>query len=114
MSDNTPQPVLVMNSVLAGLGILLGGAALLDYVDPKLVGLLILVHAALTFGWGTYVRGRVYPQEKVAAAVERQDGRLVTVAGPAAVVKTGQPVDVTRTDDHGWGIPPTTGGTSVP
>lgn len=115
MSNDTPQPVLIMNSVLAGLGVILAGAALLDYLPLKLVGLLVLVHAGVTLGWGTYVKGRVFPNERVAVVAlppREVDGvRLpaALVTGPAlgddkaSPLVTGEPVDVTAAGPSPYG-----------
>lgn len=102
---NTPRPVLIMNSVLAGLGVLLGGSALADVVPVKVVGLAALVLAAVQVGWGAYVQSVVTPQELVAARKDTGTGAIV--AGPAAPgvassaagsTNVGDVVDVTRAE----------------
>jgi hypothetical protein len=86
------RPLLVTFSVLTGLNVVLGGAALAELVDPKWIGLAVLGSAGLTAGLGYYVRGQVTPWPEVAA--QRTDRGLV--AGPAAPGTTavGEPVDV--------------------
>lgn len=102
---NVPRPVLVMNSVLAGLGVLLGGSALADFLPVKAIGLAALVLAAVQVGWSLYVQGQVVPMPLVAAHKDAATGALL--AGPAAPGVTsraqgstdiGDPVDVTRAE----------------
>jgi hypothetical protein len=77
----TPQPVLIMTSVLAGLTTLTSGAAFVEQVPRPVAGFAGLIVAALTAGWGVYVRGRVVPDETVVA---RKTPEGIIVAGPAA------------------------------
>jgi len=102
---STPRPVLIMNSVLAGLGVLLGGSALADFLPVKVVGLLALVLAAVQVGWSLYVQGQVVPLPLVAA--HRDTDTHTIIAGPAApgVASTaagstnvGDIVDVTKAE----------------
>ncbi len=101
----TPRPVLIMNSVLAGLGVLLGGSALADFIPVKIVGLAALVLAAVQLGWSLYVQGQVVPLPLVAA--HRDPGTRALVAGPAAPgvasraagsTNVGDIVDVTKAE----------------
>lgn len=57
----TSRPVLVVFSVLAGLQVLTGGAALADFVGAKVAGLIVLAVAAGQVGMTFYVQGRVTP-----------------------------------------------------
>lgn len=100
---STPRPVLIMNSVLAGLTFVGGGAALADVIPAKALGLGLLVLGGIQIGWGTYVQGQVVPLPLVAA--HRDADTQALVAGPAApgVASTaagstnvGDVVDVTR------------------
>ncbi len=99
----TPRPVLIMNSVLAGLGVLLGGSALADVLPHTMVGLAALVLAAVQVGWSLYVQGQVVPLPLVAA--HRDTDTQAIVAGPAAPgvaskaagsTNVGDVVDVTK------------------
>jgi hypothetical protein len=104
--SNTPRPVLVMNGVLAGLGVILGGAALGEYVDLKLVGLLLLVHSGVSVSWALITQQAVTPNPLVGARLERIDGETVMVAADATrEISNGRPVDVTLANDPGW-LPP--------
>lgn len=91
----TSRPVLIAFSILAGLDVILGGVALIEIVDPKIVGAATLLQAGFAVGLSYYVQGRVAPWSSVAAQ-ERSDGTIV--AGPAApgMTKVGTPVDVLR------------------
>lgn len=102
---STPRPVLIMNSVLAGLGVLLGGSALADFLPVKVVGLLALVLAAVQVGWSLYVQGQVVPLPLVAA--HRDTDTQALIAGPAApgvdsraagTTTIGDVVDVTKAE----------------
>lgn len=102
---NTPRPVLIMNSVLAGVTFIGGGAALADAVPAKVLGLGLLILGGVQIGWSTYVQGRVTPQELIAARRDTATGAIV--AGPAAPgvassalgsTNVGDVVDVTKAD----------------
>lgn len=85
------NPVLIMSSVLAAYQAFVGGLGVLEVLDPKIVGVLVLGGAAAGIGWGTYTKGVVTPwQDVVAKATPR--GQVV--AGPAAHQDTGVPVVV--------------------
>lgn len=86
-----PQPVLVVMSVLAGLDILTGGAALGDVIGPKQAGILILALAAIKGGMAFYLRGQVVPVADTAAYLN-EDRKLI--AGPASVLNDGAEVVV--------------------
>lgn len=55
------EPVLIWCSILVALQVLVGGAALGDFVGLKLAGFLILAVAALQAGTQFYIRGKVTP-----------------------------------------------------
>lgn len=102
---NTPRPVLIMNSVLAGVSFVGGGAALADVVPAKWLGLGLLLLGGVQIGWSAYVQGQVVPLPLVAAHVDM--GTRALVAGPAApgVASTrlgstdiGDVVDVTKAE----------------
>lgn len=103
---STPRPVLIMNGVLAGLGVVLGGSALGDFLPVTTVGLLMLIYSGVTLAWGVITQGLVTPNANVAALLVRPKklGGGITsgakvVAGPAIAERTvlneGEPVDVT-------------------
>jgi hypothetical protein len=94
-----------MNSVLAGLTFIGGGAALADVVPTKTLGLGLLVLGGIQIGWSTYVQGQVVPLPLVAA--HRDSSTHALVAGPAAPgvasssfgsTNVGDVVDVTKAD----------------
>jgi len=92
---STPKPVLIMNSVLAGAGVLLGGAGLAEFVDVKWIGLGNLLLAAIALGWAKYTEGQVTPNVAVAVSTPDLDKPLELVSGIAGPVPEGRPVDVT-------------------
>jgi hypothetical protein len=77
----TPRPVLTVMSILAGLQILAGGAALGDVVGAKTAGLIVVGIAAIQGGVQFWVQGQVTPMSNVAAR-RVDDGRIIL--GPAA------------------------------
>jgi hypothetical protein len=102
---NTPRPVLIMNSVLAGAGVLLGGSALSTVVPVQVIGLAALLLAAVQVGWGVYVQGHVVPQELVAARRDTDTGALVAGTAAPGVASSargstnvGDVVDVTKAE----------------
>lgn len=101
----TPRPVLIMNSVLAGVSFIGGGAALADVIPAKWLGLGLLLLGGVQIGWSAYVQGQVVPLPLVAA--HRDTGTQALVAGPAAPgvassvlgsTNVGDVVDVTKAD----------------
>jgi hypothetical protein len=111
---NTPRPVLIMNSVLAGLTFIGGGAALADVIPATALGIGLLVLGGVQIGWATYTQGQVTPLPLVAARLDTGTGAIV--AGPAAPgvasaapgsTSVGDVVDVTKAapfDNGGqWG-----------
>lgn len=78
------NPVLIVMSILAGLQVLAGGAALADVLGQAAAGLFILTVAAAQMGLQFYVRGEVVP---VGRAQELVD----------AAARTGLPVNVANT-----------------
>jgi hypothetical protein len=53
--------MLVWDSVLAGLQVLAGASAVFDWVDPRWVGLAVVVVAAIQAATATYKRGLGVP-----------------------------------------------------
>ena len=84
------KPILLTLSVIAGLHVLLGGAALADFVDVKLIGLVALVVAAFEGGLAVYLSGSNISAPQV-VATQLQPGAPV-VAGPASAVSTGHTI----------------------
>lgn len=88
------RPVLVINSVLAALQILAGAAVLGDVLGDTTFGLFAVAVGAVQVGVNFYVQGMVVPVQDTVAYVNQAG---VAVAGPAAGVTNGTPVDVTPT-----------------
>lgn len=78
---NKSRPVLIVFSVLAGLQVLSGAAALGDLVGDQAFGLFSIIVAAIQVGMTFYVQNQVTPVEDTAAYVNSNG---VTVAGPAS------------------------------
>lgn len=89
------RPVLITFSILAGLQVLAGGAALSDIVGEDVFGLFVLAVAAVQVGMTFYVQNQVVPVDDV-AAYSNKEGNVV--AGPAAGVTNGKSVDVVKTE----------------
>jgi hypothetical protein len=89
------RPVLITFSILAGLQVLAGGAALGDVIGDTAFGLFVLAVAAVQVGMTFYVQNQVVPTQDVGAYVNSA-GSLV--AGPAAGVTNGKSVDVVKTE----------------
>jgi hypothetical protein len=101
----TPRPVLIMNSVLAGVSFVGGGAALADVLPAKWLGLGLLLLGGVQIGWSAYVQGQVVPLPLVAA--HRDSDTQALIAGPAAPgvasvalgsTNVGDVVDVTKAE----------------
>lgn len=93
--DKKPQPVLIVMSILVAADVILGGAAISDYLSSELVGLLLLIVAGIKVGIAFYLRGQVVPVQDVAAFVPDHN-RALLVAGPAAPVPNDTEVKVTE------------------
>lgn len=93
---NKSRPVLITFSILAGLQVLTGAAALGDIIGQQAFGLLVLGVAAVQVGLTFYVQNQVTPTGDVAAYVDQKGN---TVAGPASPpeVLDGAAVDVVST-----------------
>ena len=89
------RPVLITFSILAGLQVLSGGAALGDVIGTTAFALFVLVVAAVQVGMTFYVQNQVVPVPDIGAYVN-SEGQLV--AGPAAGVTNGKTVDVVKTE----------------
>ena len=91
VNGNKSRPVLITFSILAGLQVLTGAAALGDVIGDQAFGLLAIVVAAIQVGMTFYVQNQVTPAEDVAAYVDQAGN---TVAGPAAPPANGTIVRV--------------------
>jgi hypothetical protein len=91
-----------MAGIIAGLQVILGGSALADFIDPKLIGLFTLILAAITVTYGVITRGQVTPWVDVVAKATSAGN---VVAGPAANQMTGTSVTV-HGPDGGVVAPP--------
>lgn len=87
------RPVLITFSILAGLQVLTGGAVLTDVIGEKFAGFFILVVSAVQVGMTFYVQNLTVPYRDAVAFV---DGQGDVVAGPAAPLTNGTPVDVVQ------------------
>lgn len=85
------RPVLITFSILAGLQVLTGAAALGDVIGDQLFGLFAIVVAAVQVGMTFYVQNQVTPMGDVAAYV---DATGDIRAGPAAAPANGTPAEV--------------------
>lgn len=85
------RPVLITFSILAGLQVLTGAAALSDVIGDQAFGLFAIAVAAVQVGMTFFVQNQVVPAQEVAAY---QDKEGHVVAGPAAGATNGTPVTV--------------------
>lgn len=97
---NKSRPVLITFSILAGLQVLTGAAALAEAIGRDAFGLFAIAVAAVQVGMTFYVQNQVVPNGDVAAYING-DGQ--PVAGPAAGLTNGTPVQLAQ------GVPNTTG-----
>lgn len=100
--EKVPQPVLIFSAVLTALNLFVASTAFIDSVPRVVSGVGAALLAAITLGWGYYVRGQVTPFALVAA--RRLAGRKTIVAGPAApgVTPQGVVVDVLQPPAGGF------------
>ena len=89
------RPVLIVFSILAGLQVLTGAAALGDVIGQEAFGLFAIGVAAVQVGMTFYVQNMTVPQGDVAAYV---NSRGDVVAGPAGGVTNGKLVEVVKTE----------------
>lgn len=92
------RPVLITFSILAGLQVLSGGAALADVIGQQPVGLFILAVAAVQVGMTFYVQNQTVPLQDVGAYVTGGDNPAM-VAGPASAVEDGAEVEVAEAEE---------------
>jgi len=94
-----------MNSVLAALTFIGGGAALADVIPAIPLGLSLLVLGGIQIGWSTYTQQQVVPNQLVAARKDSVTGALVAgLAAPGvqskdpATTSVGDVVDVVKAE----------------
>ena len=89
--------LLLAFSILAGLQVLAGGAALADVIGATAFALFVLVVSAVQTGLSFYANnGQVVSSNNVASYVN-QEGN--SVAGPASPIDNGTPVEVHAVGD---------------
>lgn len=88
------RPVLIGNSVLAGLQVLTGAAVLSEVFGPTIFAMFVIVIAAVQVGFNTYVQGIVVPTQDVGAYTNNAG---TMVSGPASGVTNGKEVEVVQT-----------------
>lgn len=89
------RPVLITFSILAALQVLTGAAALGDVIGDQAFGLFAILVAAVQVGMTFYVQNQTVPLKDSVAYVDNEG---VPVAGPAASLRNGTPVDLVRSD----------------
>jgi hypothetical protein len=98
------RPVLITFSILSGLDILFGSAALGNLIGVDTLALCVLSTKAVQVGMSFYVQNSVVPVQDV-AAYRTSDNEIV--AGPAASETDGKPVDVTPSrEETGQNVDP--------
>lgn len=99
----TPRPVLILAAITAGGTAATGVLSTVEDVPGWVtltVGLITAVSAAVG---GVLVQGQVTPNSRVAAQVAPAGSPADFVAGPAAPVRDGKPVDVTEAGPSPYG-----------
>jgi hypothetical protein len=89
------RPVVIVFSILAGLQVLTGAAAISDVIGDQLFGMFAILVAAVQVGKTFYVQNSVVPVGDV-GAYTNDAGDLV--AGPASGVTNGKGVEVVKTE----------------
>lgn len=100
---NQPQPVRIMNSVLAGVTFVGGGAALADFIPLKTLGLCLLILGGVQIGWGEYTKTRVTPNEAVGAIKPDPAAPGMVAFDAAKNIPNGTPVELVRSDPAPFG-----------
>jgi hypothetical protein len=85
---NTPRPVLIALSILAGLDVIVAGAAFQEVIGLQAAGLTVLAMAAIKVGVAFYLQGQVVPLSSTVAYVRDNSVQ----AGGAATQQTGTPI----------------------
>jgi hypothetical protein len=99
----TPRPVLILAAVGAGGTAATGVLAGVPDVPRWLTLSIALVTAVSVAVGGVLVQGQVTPNAKVAAEVAPPGSPANFVAGPAAPLRNGLPVDVTAAGPSTYG-----------
>lgn len=87
----TSKPLRIAFAVIGAMGVFTGGLGVLEVLDTKVVGVLVLSQAAIAFGLRYYVEGQVTPSKAVEVRITG-DGQRVAAEG--SQIPTGTPVDV--------------------
>ena len=82
------RSIIIVGSIFFALGILLGGTALAEFLDPKLLGLLTLLFVAARGGWDYFVNASANVDANRVAVV--MTDAATPVAGEASPVTTGE------------------------
>lgn len=98
-----PQPVLVMNSILAGVTFVGGGAALADFIPAKVLGLCLLVLGGVQVAWATYTARQVTPNAAVGAIKPDLEKPGMVAFDGAKNIPNGTPVELVRSDPAPFG-----------
>jgi hypothetical protein len=83
---NKSRPVLIVFSILAGLQVITGAAALGDIIGDQAFGLIAVIVAAVQVGMTFYVQNQVTPVSDVAAYVDQAGNTVAGPASPPAVI----------------------------
>lgn len=86
---STPRPVLLALSALAGVDVVIAGAAFQDVIGETAAGLALLVMAAVKVGVAFYLQGQVVPLKNTVAYARHGD----VVAGGASSRPSGRIMD---------------------
>jgi hypothetical protein len=92
-----------MNSVLAGLTFVGGGAALADVVPVKVLGVALLVLGGVQVAWSKYTEGQVTPNAAVGAIKPDLDSPQLEAFDGAKNIPNGTPVELVRSDPAPFG-----------
>ena len=92
------RSIIAVMAVFTAIGVLLGGTALTEWVDPKLLGLVTLIYVAARAGVDYFFQASANieaPRVAVALTGRMEQGQVVArdataVAGPGSPVPTGE------------------------
>lgn len=88
---SSSKPLRIAFAVIGGLGIFTGGLGVLEVLDVKVVGVMVLSQAAIAYGLRHYAESQVVPKTAVEVRITGDGQR---VAGEGSQIPTGTPVDV--------------------
>ena len=84
------KALIITLSVYTGLGVILGGAALAEWIDVRIIGLLTLLVVGSRAGIDFYIANTTTPSAPVVATQEKAGAPLI--AGPQSYLQTGQTI----------------------